>query len=453
MNTEELRAALRGATEELATAPTFAGEVMRGGARRVRRRRLIAAGVAAATALAAGGTAIIGWQSVSEPAQQIATDPRLSEPPKGSLSLNSEFVREALRAWQEGLPKEPMAGAGVTERLIGQPHVYWADTIPGDQVAVVIQAMASAWEPGKQDILRGVIGTRPGTQSFGIVALWPPTSADGHEPAFRIGPGGRNVLAMETQQPQYLSAKVTYDNENRPKRDWQQMESRYGVVLGQLPDGVGVLDPAVVIGDPANARPEDQVQIVSGVGLTAGPEQEQPNGLPWGEPGGQSHMMWAGTEPGRWRDMSVMRARFHDVVRISPYVDRFSFHHDDPSPWYLSVGLPGGKIATVAEYQAPYDQRARIYMVSSDSADGSRLPGGGISFAGPADPAKPLPVLAKLPDNTGWAAAAKGATLSYRTTKDGLWQGGRAEALLVPAGAVQIQVARPGQQAATVDIP
>jgi hypothetical protein len=81
----------------------------------------------------------------------------------------------------------------------------------------------------------------------------------------------------------------------------------------------------------------------------------------------------------------------------------------------------------------------------SDSADVSRLPGGGISSAGPVDPAKPLPVLAKLPDNAGWTAAAERATLSYRTTVDGAWQGERAEALLAPANAVQIQVQRPAR--------
>jgi hypothetical protein len=449
MNSEELRAALRGATAELETPPTFAGEVMRGGARRIRRRRLIIASVAAATALAVGGTVVAGWQTLSEPTQ-VATDPRLNGPTRGNLATDAEFLDDAIRAWEKELPDESNAGSDIAGRVIGRPHVYWAGDFTGDKVAMVMQATGPTGN-GPQGMLRGLVGTRADTQMFGIVALAPPHREDSDDFAFRFGPGGRYVLAMELDKAQFLSTGVVYDNTGRPSRDdtWQLMANLSGVMGGLLPDSVALREPVIVAGDPATAQPEDQVPIVSGAGLPDGPAQKQPTGLPWVDPGGQSHMMWAGAEPDRWRDMGVMHQRFHEILKKSPYLDHLVPHHDGPSPWYLSVGLPGGKIATIAEYQAVYETKARIYVIVSDSPDAIV---GIVGYVGPTDASKPLPVLAKLPDNAGWAAAAKGATLSYRTAVDGTWQGERAEALLAPADAVQIQVQRPGQQPATVDV-
>lgn len=104
--------------------------------------------------------------------------------------------------------------------------------------------------------------------------------------------------------------------------------------------------------------------------------------------------------------------------------------------------LPDGRIATIGEYQAAYDEQARVSLIAGRTA----------SFVGPAGPGRPLPVLARLPDDQGWAAAAKGATLGYQTTVDGPWQGTRADALPAPPGTVRIQVVRPGRQPVAVDV-
>jgi hypothetical protein len=143
-----------------------------------------------------------------------------------------------------------------------------------------------------------------------------------------------------------------------------------------------------------------------------------------------------------------MPERFHKVLRSSGFLDPYTANDDRQSPWYLSIGLPDGKIATIGEYQAIYERTARVYAAVKNPAEAT----GGITAGGQVDLHGPLNVLVKLPDSYGWAAAAKGATLSYRTTVDGAWQGERADALLVPPGSVQVQVRHPGQQPAIVDI-
>lgn len=446
MNTEKLRTALRGATVGLETPPSFAGEVVRGGARRVRRRRLLVAGVAAATALAVGGTVIAGWQTVSEPAQ-VATDPRLNEPTRGDLAADTEFLNDAVRAWQRGLPDERMAGPDAPGRLAGRPHVYWAGTTPAGRAAVVMQAASTQPKEGQEtpevrEVLQGLVAIDPATGTEKLVAVYPPV---GRDIAYRFGPQGTTVLAIEQNRPQYLSPDVVYGANDHAERTWQPMTPRDGVVIGQVPAGTGAMGPLIVLGDPAQATSEDDAFLISAKGVVDEWAAKQRNGLPWGEPGGSSHMMWAGTQPDGWQDMGKLHQRLIKKLHASPLVDPLRGRTDDPSTWYLSVGLANGATASIGEFQAPYDARARIYVAISGPAES-------VSYVGPTDSAKPLPVLVKMPDQQGWAAAAKGATLSYRTTVDGTWQGERADALLAPVGTVQIQVTRPGREPVTVDI-
>ncbi|MBP2323206.1 hypothetical protein JOF56_003591 [Kibdelosporangium banguiense] len=450
MNTEELRAALHGATAELETAPDFAGKVVRGGARRVRRRRLVVAGVAAATALAVGGTAVFGWQSLSEPAQ-VATDPRLDQPTRGDLAKDTAFLSEAVQVWEKAMPDLVRNGVPAPRRVTGRPHVYWAGNTPAGRAAIVMQSAQDFALPGRETI-RVLIGIDVRTGMLGMLATYSqPVEGPGNDHAFRFGPGLRTVLAIEQDQPLSLSAKADYDKS--PKRTWQPMAPADGVVLAQLPDGIGAEDPAVAVGDPGQVNfPENVVLfIVVDDGSTAISPRRPRRGLPWNNPG-ESHMMWAGIEPDRWRDKAAAVSRFNAAVRISPLMDRATPPSNDSSSWYLTVGLSDGRMAVVSEYQAPNEAQARIYVVTRKSADVSQRGIRGVSLVGPADPTKLLPVLAQLPDNEGWVAAAKDTKLSYRTTVDGPWQGERAESLLAPVGTVQILVQRAGQAPAIVDV-
>jgi hypothetical protein len=82
------------------------------------------------------------------------------------------------------------------------------------------------------------------------------------EYAYRIGQDRRNVLAFELDQPQYLSDQVVYDNAGKPRRTWQKMESRDGMVLGRLPYGDGPDEPSLAVGDPARPGVEHLVPIL-----------------------------------------------------------------------------------------------------------------------------------------------------------------------------------------------
>lgn len=439
MNTEELRAAMRGATTDLEPRPSLTKDVLVGGARRKVRRRITLVAVAAVAATAAIGTSVVTWQSVSI---EEATDPRLLRPTGGDLARDNAFMDQTVRLWQEDLPTKSSYHVKLSDKVVGRPHVYWAGTTPEGPVAFVLQRTK------ENEVISGVVAKDSDNRLSVLITVDPgPGNVDNM--AYRLGPQGRTVVVLDEGKPLFLSDKVTYDSAGKAQRTWRPMAASGGVAIAQLPEGTGEEDPRVLAADPATGvHPQDVIWLHN---LTRPMDKGSPGarsvGLEWAQQP-QSHMMWAHSQPAQWNDREWISRRFHDGLRDSGLTDPADIlpPPEGMSSWYVSVGT-GGHTTIVGEYTPLHSGPPRLYSVQVDSAGKvvRVLPGG------PAVPKDPLPVLATIGE-LGRVAASKGATLSYGTGPNGPWQGQAAEAIVVPPNATHVKVDRPGAAPAIVDI-
>ncbi|RSM82788.1 hypothetical protein DMH04_24555 [Kibdelosporangium aridum] len=423
MNAEELRTALRSATPDLEPRPTLTAEVVRGGVRRLRIRRLTIAGATLAAAALVTTTASFGWQVLSEP-NQVATNPMMLQPTRGDLANDKAFIADVLDAWED---KE------ASSTVVTRPHVYWAGTTPVGRAAVVMQ------ETEGRALVRGLVGIDARTQQLRTLIV------DVRGSGFRFGPEDRFVLVVPASKPVLVSDGVSYDNPaGLAERKWRSMRDADGVMVAELPPGSGSADARVMAGDPSDGVDGDElIQLQQAGNDQVLAEKNAPTGLEWG-----SHLMWArpGTPPAHWDDLQWLGSRWFTGLSDSDLLDPTRPFSGNSSTWFVSVAGPDTSTYVIGEYQPVHSGPVRLYALTM-----LRTGELGKTYSlGAARSDSPLPVLVSLPDKSAKVAVAKGAKLSYRTTKDGVWLEDAEEALRVPNDAVEIRVTLPGKEPAIV---
>ncbi|MCE7008050.1 hypothetical protein LWC34_35285 [Kibdelosporangium philippinense] len=429
MNAEELQAALHSATPDLEPRPTLTADVMRGGVRRQRNRRM---GIAAATLAAAAlvtTTASFGWQILSEP-NQVATDPLMLKPTRGDLANDKAFIDDVLDAWED---KE-----GSSASVITRPHVYWAGNTPAGRAAVVMQ------ETEGHALFKGLVGIDPKTQQLRTLIT------DAREAGYQFGPENRFVLVVPRSSEQLMvSDKVTYDNAaGIATRSWRPLHDVDGVMMAELPPGNGPTDAQVIVGNPDDGITQDElVQMYYADDAPVMAAKHAPAGLGWGEEG-KVHMMWArpGQPPLHWNDPEWLQPRWYNGLSDTDLLDPTTPFVPNVNPWFVSVAGPDTTTFVISEYTPLHSGPSRLYALTM-----LRTGELGKTYSlGATRPDSPLPVLVDLPDDSAKVAVAKGAKLSYRTTKDGSWTEDADEALRIPHEAVEIRVTVPGKEPAIV---
>jgi hypothetical protein len=433
MDTEQLGTALRGATAGLEPRPGLTGDVVRGGKRRLRQRRITVTAVTAVAVAAAVASSVVGLRLVSQ-SLDSATDPRVYTPTRGDLRDDHEFTTWALRTWQgRGSPGSTAVGA---------PHLYWAGRLVPGRTAMII-------EPVQNGRTRfGVIQDRPSADP--IVASTE-VGGTGRTPAFRLDNGGRTVVAFESAATRtfYLSPKVLRDAAGRTRREWLPMGDRDGIAATELgPPDDGGYDPRLLDREPGARIDLDHEIIPMPVG-TVTPELDAfvSSGPQWGMLGAEWSAR-AGTPPPADLDERRVARIFVSALNGSGMIDpASSFEEKDTVSWFGLFGLSGGRTGIVSGYRPGHAGTAEAFTVVVNARGGVER-----VIRGRPTPRNTRTVVSPLGDD-GWAALAKGGTLSYRTGPDQPWLGTRPEALLVPPSATQIRTEWPDAAPQDINVP
>ena len=239
MNTTELSAHLRDATDGLTTRPDFADAVLRGGRRRRARRRLtVAASVLAVAAVAATATIVTQREDAPVP----VADVRLTMPTKGDLAGDQAFLDEARAVWERDLPIAPEARDRYYDDLRGEPHVYWAGNTPAGRAAIVLQQVYV--HPNSQVIEKGLrtaeglVAVDPGDGRFKLVntRMIGVDAVPGQADYYRFGQDDRTLLVVDRGRPlHYDLAPVYAEDAEEIRFEWQRAEPDNGVAVLTAP--------------------------------------------------------------------------------------------------------------------------------------------------------------------------------------------------------------------------
>ncbi|ALG13299.1 hypothetical protein [Kibdelosporangium phytohabitans] len=431
MDTDQLRAALRGATPDIEPRPGLTADVLRGGIRRTRVRRLTLTAAAFAAAALVTTTVTVGWQSLSKPVDP-ATKTLLRGPTRGDLAGDSAFAKDVLDVW-EHKPKKPAA------KVVTRPHVFWAGTTPAGRVAVVAQGT------DKGDTVRGLVGLDVQEQTLRLLILDEPETRArapmrGLDMGYRFGPDNRYVLALSKDKPLFVVFPPFHQGHQMPMRE------AGGVGLGEVPPGVGPTDDIRVLrGSPyTDGTPSELLHLYP----DATPDRP---GVRWDAPDDRPYTTvaqpWA-APLAHWDDIEWLNSHWRrglagKSLRYPPGPGL-----ETRTNWFISVREGGPIKYVIGEYHDARTTPTYLYAVEI-LPDGST---GGTRQLGTADLNSPLPILVPLPDNGGFLAAAPGANLAYRTAKGSSWSMYLKEAVRVPSDAVEISVSFSGKDPVTVPI-
>ena len=453
MDTADLTRALHDATAELTPRPGFTGAVVRGGRRRQTRRRLtIATGLTAVTALAGASTYAI-WLNPNPGNEIQAGDPRLSQPTRGDLAADHDFVNSAARTWRDGLAGSWDASRGVFDDLRGAPHVFWAGNTPAGPAAIVMQrayfhphADLSPSDGNRLATVSGLVAKDPADGKLKLVATNYNSVKDRDSGVYLFGPGDRTLLIVDFGTPLYLSAAAEEASDGRITRTWQQMPITDGVAIKQLPEGVDPSAARIAAQDnpPAPtdkdlptllspAKASDFLRLANRTGDITINEGEQIT-LP----------LWRGEDKdvtktvGKPAHVSAPIGIFQESLEKAGMLD-FRGGGIVNGQWTVTAGLPDGRTAIISERVLENQTSNTLFAVILDASGAVQriLPGPKV------DPAT-LPLTFHLPDGQGWLAIDYGATLQYRTTPTAPWQTAGRDAALLPDNAVDVQATKNG---------
>lgn len=436
MNTTELTEHLREATAGMEPPPGFAGAVLRGGRRRRARRRLtVAASVLAVVAVATAATVV----TLREDSPAPVADARLTQPTKGDLAGDQEFLDEVGQVWQDDLSYAPEARDGYYDDRRGDPHVYWAGNTPAGRAAIVLQQVYV--HPNNQVPENGL------QTAEGLVAIDPldgrlklvttrTIGRDEPEVAdyYKFGPDDRTMLVVDNGKPLHYTldyAVEEFDEGRKLRVDWHRAEPDGGVAVVTIPADT---NPWAALVYEGNNPPEllfwTDFRFVTttassylALRLTDPTYRMRSDLLPWGE------ALWELGEPTGLPHVALdgMWGFYRYVPHASDYA---------VSPWTITARLPDGRVLVLKESQTG-DAKPRLVARTAPNlaAEAMNLVDGGT-----VDPDAILPVRFRIPDGGGWIVADKGKRLSYRTSPDGQWQDAGRDAALLPENTTEVLV-------------
>ena len=453
MDTADLTRALQDATAELAPRPGFTGAVVRGGRRRQTRHRLtIATGITAVTALAGASTYAI-WLN-PDPGNVIqAGDPRLSQPTRGDLAADHDFVNSAARIWRDGLTGSWDATRGIFDDLRGAPHVFWAGNTPAGPAAIVMQQAyfhphgdLSPSDFDRLATVSGLIAKDPADGKLKLVATHYDSAKDRDAGVYLFGPGDRTLLIVDFGTPLYLASAPDQAADGRITHTWQPLPITDGVAISQLPDAT---DPSAarILAQNNPPAPTDKNYAAQVPTLRASEylmlsQQKGDATIDLGQ-----HLtlpVWRGDDKdvtrtiGKPTHVDGPIGVFQESLDKAGMLD-FSEGGIVNGQWSVTAGLPDGRTAIVSERVLEYQTSNTLFAVILDASGVAQriLPGPKV------DPGT-LPLTFHLPDGQGWLAIDYGATLKYRTSPTAPWQAADRDAALLPDNAVDVQATKDG---------
>ena len=433
MNTTELSAHLRDATDGLTVRPDFADAVLRGGRRRRARRRLtVVASVLAVAAVAT--TATVVTQRTDDPVP--VADARFSMPTKGDLADDQAFLDEVRQAWVAGLPSAPEARDRYYDDRRGEPHVYWAGNTPAGRAAIVLQQVyvhpnSQVPEKGLRTA-EGLVAVDPGDGRFKLVntRMIGVDEVPGQAQYYRFGPDDRTMLIVDRGRPlHYDPAPVYAEDAQEIRFEWRPVKPSGDVAFLTAPARRGQVSAMVYEGnDPPVRLPVRQTPVIP-MSASAWLTQRLPDPsyrprsaiLDWGP------VMWRVGEP-----LATSSAKLNATWGYYPHYPYDSF----TSLWTIAARLPDGRVVILKETQNDSAQPRLIAEIAAnaDTVNTVRVDGGTV------DADAVLPVRFRIPDGGGWIVADKGKELSYRTAPGAAWQKVGRDAALLPENATEVLV-------------
>lgn len=181
------------------------------------------------------------------------------------------------------------------------------------------------------------------------------------------------------------------------------------------------------------------------------PMQANPSGTGWARPDGRLLRLDLGphqaddqhADDQHQGDQQALADRFRQALeqRTTPLAAP-----GGQLSWTAAGRLPDGPAVVLGESRLLPDP-ARVYLALLPGSGGAQ-----VVDAGPVPPAGTVPrIRVPLPGGRGWAVAEYAAGLRWRSGA-GPWSAGQRDAALVPAGATELEVTRPGRPAVLVPL-
>jgi hypothetical protein len=438
MDTHELSAALRAATEPIDAPPGFTEKVRHGARRRVLRRRYrVCATVLAVLAIAGGLTALSAHlkpevaathpdNKASATGKLPSDDPRLHEATKGGFAQNQSFHNQVVAVWQSSdhMPISLVqAYSGATNVDIGPAgpvNEYWAGNTPGGPVAVLLQAFSLRPASGGQSatvVEVGLVARNFSTGALTLVGHATVGDSDRPSESFAFDIDNKTMLTMAESGFHVYSAAPTVDPDTgKVTRQWLDLP---------YVDGVAVVDLAEEHGDGNTVVELPQRPDATHSYLPSNPNARSPfqpvSGNDWaGKP--DPRLAWpvqtvvcappSGVDTTNLPQQSTV---FDNALHAGGYSDPYVHHPptvgtpgvpaDSESHWYIGCRLANGNMLILGEELV--GTIGRLYAVTADR-DGRVV---SVGYGGPINPSDLLPVQYQLPDGSGWLVAAYGSHL------------------------------------------
>ncbi|MEV5693833.1 hypothetical protein [Micromonospora globbae] len=442
----EVRQALRLVAKDVEIPRDLAARVRHGGRRRVRRRRVAAIGGVLAVTLA-GVAGITNLAERPAPAPETLGDQLMSQPTRGDLAGDKQYLREVLSTYVETRDQTPLAGLGVTEHPVGPAHVAWAGNTPAGPAAAVVQrtkvpSKSARGGPGSGQIggdtgvLIKFIGTAPsgrpeavGTDYFGH------HNYKGNSLAFLVGRDRSVLVVLDVGAALDFSTRRTYTTTTISRIDWAPL---------RFADGAAVLTVSPQRGRYSVAVREHNSGDYVGVGnLTDPAEQPGDRGLDWSTPpNDKSPVAQPARFPVNGADPSLADC-WHECAGADTY--RKLLGSGAPpglepqanlavaQDWIAYGKTPSGSLFIACDLRVGSDPTRSMIVIEGKSGQPTTL------YGPPVERSSPLPVLIELPDQEGWLVARKNARLEYRVgAHDWVDAGKNASLLSAEATAVRV---------------
>ncbi|MFC9694645.1 hypothetical protein ACFTSF_39225 [Kribbella sp. NPDC056951] len=449
MTKTELKDRLMASVDEIEAAPDVLDRVRVGGARRLRRRRLTTLAVSTMVVLAVGGVTLTGpslYHQLTDP--PVAGVPVQNDPygflmkghTRGDLAGDQNYLDQALAAWEKSHRNSGNRDRGIFDRMQGEPQVFWAGKTPGGRVAIIGQYSDLRHHDNIQLDREGV-HTLVGFVADGTDGK-PAVVADSYPaPGVSLTTGfvTRNTLVvLDTGKKVGWSPAREYDDSNgSSSRKYTQVQFKNGVGVVKLPENTDAKKLAL---HTLPAQGPSDLAIANGGVNTMG--NSTPDDRLWSSdiPNDGLWPMSAGAE----QLAGDARDTFTNTVGAAADPEHYMF---SASLWIGYGVTANGSSVYLGEQQIDTDA-SRVYAVLQPAKGKAQIIGGGEPNRGAA-----LPVQIRLPDNQGWAVAAKDATLSYRYG-EGAWSATSKHALLIPHGEdVEVKVETPARTEIVVVTP
>ncbi len=417
---DEVRQALRAATDELAPSPQLLTLATAGGRRRVLRRRALVACATVGVVAVAGVAVMPKGESDFAPATNDTRDIAvrlLTRPTGGDLAGDDAFRRSAVTAWTT----RPHKGQKATQ--LGEPRVVWAGATPPGRAAVVVQPATLLPDlPGsspERGILTGVLEQ----DAAGVWSVY-----EGRYPgpltiAFFTGPGGLDLVTPDTGRPLEYSIpppNVGGQLLGGDPGNWKPMRLTAGAYRARVP--VGTILGGVSIRPVGEHRSRESVVLAHNKVLIDD-ANSRPNrwGLSWDAvlPAG-STAGWSAPPP------AGAGSPLREAIATKPGVT-------PDGKWSVYGTAPDGARFVIGE-ALHKDGPSQLYGVLLTAGGGSQL-----FHAGVVNGESALPVIATLPGNRGIVIAQHESRLRWRTGS-GPWSAPAMSAALVPPGTTEVEL-------------